>query len=214
MKRSTLPHPHPRTQATLLKSILTSLGILMFASTAIAGEPFDRKAYFETKAKLKKAQMNELNFERAPISEVLEFLVAQSRELDAQGDGFNLIYLPPKQKQGAPAHPQKKANVDPFLEDLFGLELEDAQPVPVFDPETRITIRLRRVSMYDALKYITEMANLTFTIDKNVVIVRPKGQGGENIQTRFYSVDPSLMQKHAQARAQMNRLNNKDPFDF
>ena len=195
----------------MIRTITTLAISLVVLATSAYGQRMVPRGHNPAKDALKKSQIKELNFEDAKIPEVLDFLIDQSRELDPDGIGMNLIYLPEQKQKQVSAKPPR---IDPALADIFGIEATGAlQEAPAFDPETTITLRLRRVSMYDALGYITEMAGLRFTIEKNVVIVRPAGQGG-NIETRFYAIDPALMAKQMQARQQAQRLNENNPFDF
>jgi hypothetical protein len=200
---------HTKVRSIIAIATAATASLFLFTSTTFAGQ-LSSRSYNPTKAALQKSQLKELNFQDAKITDVLDFLVDQSREMDPKGEGMNLIYLPAKKPQQVTA---QAAKIDPILAGIFDIDVTDAAPAPEFDPETRITMRLRRVSMFDALKYITEMAGLSFRIDKNVIIVRPAGQGGE-IETRFYAIDPSLMAKQMAAVQQAKRMNEKDPFDF
>ncbi|MEM7394945.1 MAG: STN domain-containing protein, partial [Verrucomicrobiota bacterium] len=64
------------------------------------------------------------------------------------------------------------------------------------DPEQRrITLSLRRVNLHDALRYITEVANLKFRIDDNAVFISPPGVAHGRMITNIYPVQPSLIEK-------------------
>ena len=53
---------------------------------------------------------------------------------------------------------------------------------------------LRRISLLEALKIITEFADLKFKIDNRVVFITPKHAVVDPLETRVYAVQPSLIQ--------------------
>jgi len=68
------------------------------------------------------------------------------------------------------------------------------------DPETfesatvevpKVTLVLRRISLYDALQIITEYADLKFKIENRIVFITPSGL--EEMETRVYAVQPTLI---------------------
>lgn len=58
----------------------------------------------------------------------------------------------------------------------------------------RITLTLRQISLYDALRIITEYADLKFKLDKRIVFITPVNTITEPLETRVYSVQPSLIE--------------------
>lgn len=56
-----------------------------------------------------------------------------------------------------------------------------------------ITLNLRRISMLDAIKYITEVAGLKYRVEEAAVIITPIDAPTGNIITRMYPVQPSFM---------------------
>ncbi len=56
----------------------------------------------------------------------------------------------------------------------------------------RITLRLRNVSLYDALRYVTELSGLRFRIEERAVIVTAADAPEGPVITRFYPVQPGF----------------------
>lgn len=65
-----------------------------------------------------------------------------------------------------------------------------AEPVDL----PRITLSLRRISLLDAVRIITEVAGLYYRIDGNVVIISHEPSARGRIHRRIYPVNPTLMQ--------------------
>ena len=57
----------------------------------------------------------------------------------------------------------------------------------------RITLSLRRISLLDAIRYVTEAAGLTYRIDDRAVIITTRDERPDRIETRMYPVQPSFM---------------------
>ena len=64
---------------------------------------------------------------------------------------------------------------------------------PEGEAAPRITLTLRRVSLYDAIRYITEVSGLYYRLDDNAVIITPEEARGQRIETRMYPVQPSIL---------------------
>ncbi len=99
-----------------------------------------------------------LNYEGVPVDQAFEALSELSRQLDAEGEGVNIVYSG-----------------------------------PVGDQAPRISLSLRRVSLYDVIRYMTEMAGLYYRIDANAVYIADEPFSPALIETRFYPVQPSFI---------------------
>jgi general secretion pathway protein D len=64
---------------------------------------------------------------------------------------------------------------------------------PQGDAAPRITLSLRRVSLYDAIRYITQVAGLHYRLDENAVIISDQPFRPDRIVTRIYPVQPTFM---------------------
>lgn len=121
------------------------------AGVAYRIEKVDQAAL--TVDRLKKTIIPSIEFRQADIRDVVMFLAEASLERDPSKAGVNFVYHAP-----GPGEVQ-----DP--NDPFG-----SPPAP---PVT-ITLNLRQVSLFDALKYVSEIANLEMTVDKDRVVLRPR----------------------------------------
>lgn len=80
---------------------------------------------------------------------------------------------------------------------------------PDGDAAPRITLSLRRVSLYDAIRYITQVAGLHYRIDDNAVFISDEPFRPDRIITRFYPVQPTFMDI---IRSDQNEEPRRDPF--
>lgn len=145
-----------------------------------------------------------IEFRQANIVDVISFLREASEEQDPAKLGVNIILkldapvaaatpggatpapaadpwgAPAADPWGAPAAPGTGA---PATE--FGAPSEAPGSVP-------ITLTLRRVTLLDAIRYVTDVANLRYRVEDNAIIITPKGTV-DNVVTRLYPVQPTII---------------------
>ncbi|MCX6997857.1 MAG: hypothetical protein NTV49_12415 [Kiritimatiellaeota bacterium] len=135
-----------------------------------------------TREKLKSLIIPSLNFQGANIADVLATLSTESAAQDTEDHtGVNIVL-----KLGPSAQEGEAAPVAP-----------GGAPPPAVNA---ITLNLRKVSLLDAIKYITELAGLSYRIDRNVVVILPRGYMG-NLMTRMYPISPSAISSMAEKAA-------------
>ncbi len=165
--------------------------------TPVAGNEI-AKAEEAMISKLQNIPVRQINFRRAHISDVIEELVRISREMDPDGEGVNIIFMDPELADsgvddgGGAGDAAPAPAADPFggLGGGFGgpaLGGGGATAAPSRIPP--ITLELRNVNLLDALETVTEIADLYYRFDGNVIIIQRKGEG--ELITRFYPVDPA-----------------------
>lgn len=154
-----------------------------------------------------------IDFREANILDVVKFLNEESVNLDkAEGVGVNIILnLSIPQAAGAVGAPAPAPIAAPAmspdelglfggagggLDGGLGAQAVDlgapAATAPAANTPT-ITLSLRRVSLLNAIKYITEVANLKYRIDEDAVIITPEGVVQGRVVTRLYPVQPTFM---------------------
>ena len=147
--------------------------------------------------KMGKIMIPSIEFRQANINDVVNFLVEESIRQDAEGAGVNIILNMsiPGQEEGvaAPSFAAQDAGLsgDPFGEIPSGDGGLGAAPVAT--GVKTITLNLRRISLLDAIKYITEVAGLKFRLEDNAVIITPAGVVSGHVITRMYPVQPSIL---------------------
>jgi len=149
--------------------------------------------------KMQKIIIPEVQFRQANINDVVNFLVEASIAADPEGEGVNII-LNLGQSGGGGGASAPAPNLDPMGgDDLWGDLGGETYDEPMADmgggaPGVRdITLNLRRISMLDAIKYITEVAGLKYRIENTAVMITPLDAPVGNIITRMYPVQPSFM---------------------
>lgn len=138
-----------------------------------------------------------VEFRQANINDVVSFLVDASIAADPDKEGVNIILNLGQGPGGAVAAPVAAAPAGEGM-DAWGDFNTDAgfgeAPVSSGGGNIRdITLNLRRISMIDAIKYITEVAGLKYRIEDSAVIITPIDAPTGNIITRMYPVQPSFM---------------------
>ena len=135
-------------------------------------------------AKMASITIPEIDFRQANINDVVTFLQEQSVEGDPEGRGVNIILnLSSAEGGGAVMQPSYAEFGDfsaeaPILAGPASFEL--------------ITFRAREISLFDALKILTDVANLKYRIAGNVVMILPLNAPDGKIVHRMYPVLPSV----------------------
>lgn len=158
----------------------------------------------ETDAERLRKKMEEIiiktiDVKAAVISDLIDSLVDESRAVDPEGVGINVILNLNLPGGGGPP-PAASKPADAFFEsegfdDEFGDDFDtftETESVSYADVPT-VTIKLRNVSFYDAIRFITENVNLTYRIEANAVVITPQGAVVGPIVTRLFPVNPSLV---------------------
>lgn len=167
--------------------------------------------------KMSKIMIPSIEFRMANITDVINFLVEASVSGDPDGIGVNIILnmnMPGGDGEGATAAAAAAPAGDLGGGDLFnepaggeGSELGGAPAAGASSVRT-ITLNLRRISLLDAIKYITEVSGLKFRIEDNAVIITPANVPSGRVMTRMYPVQPSILdvivQKEESAPADEN----------
>lgn len=139
-----------------------------------------------------------IEFRQANIADVVNFLVDASVAGDPDGVGVNIILKLATGAESAPA-PAAPAETSTggFGDDFsdFGSSFE--QPAEAAAPGASsvpaITLNLRRINLLDAIKYITEVADLRYRLEDNVVVITPANVVSGRVVTRMYPVQPSIL---------------------
>ncbi len=174
-----------------------------------ATEPGGEKQVQTASQKLRERMQNivipKVDFRQANIVDVINYLREASVANDPEQMGVNIIQqldvagaMPTT--SAAPAAP---ATTDPWALPATGeAALPVAPEAPSGTPDIpAISITLRRVSLLDAIKYVTEVAGLKYRIEENAVIITPRDVV-TNVITRMYPVMPSIMTFAVERREQ------------
>ena len=164
-----------------------------------AGVVDSKPAAVRLQDKMKSIIIPAVEFRQANINDVVTFLVDASLAADPEKEGVNII-LNLGQSGGGSSAPAPVAAAPAGGDewglggDDFGSEMATAGVGSSGGGNLRdITLNLRRISMLDAIKYITEVAGLKYRIEDSAVIITPIDAPVGNIITRMYPVQPSFM---------------------
>ncbi len=131
-----------------------------------------------------------IEFRQANVTDVILFLQQASIANDTSGSGVSFIMK--LGAGGTAATPAATDSSDPWATpSTEGGATPDSAPV---SSSPSITLNLRRVTLLDAVKYITELANLRFRIEEYAVIIVPMDAVIDQMVTRFYPVMPSIQE--------------------
>jgi len=138
-----------------------------------------------------------IEFRQANITDVVNFLVDASVAGDTEGVGVNIILkLSAPGGDSAPSA-APVSDTTGFGDDFgFGGDFGAAPAAPMSSGSSSvpaITLNLRRINLLDAIKYITEVADLRYRLEDNVVIITPANIVSGRVVTRMYPVQPSIL---------------------
>ncbi len=170
--------------------------------------------------KMKDLVIPSIEFRNANIIDVVEELRKESERADPEKEGINIVLkLSGGSAAAAPSDlgllPDSPTSSFGGSEDFGGFEEDFGSggfddfsgfEEQSFDSPAqaqsggggefavpKITLTLRKISLYDALKIITEYADLKFKIENRIIFITPKSQITEPLETRVYAVQPSLI---------------------
>ncbi|MDR0993537.1 MAG: hypothetical protein LBN38_03080 [Verrucomicrobiota bacterium] len=145
--------------------------------------------------KMQRIIIPSVEFRQANINDVVTFLVDASIAADPEGEGVNIIL-----NLGTSGGVAASAPASAPMEDEWGFPMEEDYSMSMSAPSSGgstgvspITLNLRRISMLDAIKYITEVANLKYRIEESAVMITRIDAPIGNIITRMYPVQPSFI---------------------
>ncbi len=151
--------------------------------TSPIGREVARQA--EILKKLNGIVIPEINYRDAVVSDVITFLSEESRRLDPEKVGVNIVLssgLTAPTPSGVPA----PSAAPPA---------EGQPPAPTATEAVegrKVTLSLRSVPLIDALKYVTTLAGLKYRIESTAVIVLPLDAPSGDMITRSYPVNPGV----------------------
>ncbi len=174
-------------------------GIIVQANTDTAGTA-------RIQQKLNSIILPKLEFRDATIREAVEFLKKKSAELDVKESdparrGVNIVLrLESGPNLGVPAGPEALpvgAPAIPGLEPIPGAVPAGgaaAAFLPGVNPgDARITVSLSNIPLAEALKYVTQLANLKFKVEPFAVSIVPVGTPTDVLITKEYKVRPGFI---------------------
>jgi general secretion pathway protein D len=145
--------------------------------------------------KMEKIIVPEIDFRQANIYGVISFLQDASREFDKEEKdetkkGVNIVLNLAAGETGKAAAPE--APVDPFAAPAEGKTAGSDLPL--------VTFNARHISLFEALRIVTDVAKLQFRIEGSVVMVLPWNAPIGRIVTRMYDVLPTIGDKIGQTQ--------------
>lgn len=133
----------------------------------------------QTVDRLKRIVIPAAEFRQAHVTDVLNFLVEASIAADPDKEGANVVFKERRLEDGVePRAPSPGERLEGRLEpvDEWGLMEAPFSPSPPVGSGGSVTLNLRRVSLYDAMETIAEVAGVQWRITEGgVVIVEPAG---------------------------------------
>jgi len=144
--------------------------------------------------KMRRIVLPEINFRNANINDVIPFFESASREYDdpgvpAEKRGVNFVLKHGGGTSGPVAAPA--ASNDPFA---AAASTDNSAGAGSGAP---ITFSARFVSLWEALKIVTEVGGFKFRVKSNLVIIMPSSMPETDLETRSYTVMPTLSERVA-----------------
>ncbi len=153
--------------------------------------------------KLERIIIPKLEFREATIREAVDFLKKKSVELDdspAGERGVNIV-LKLEGAGGGGGGGGGAAPAAPGIPGIPGLDAPAAAPaaaaaapVTIGNPaDARITVSLTNIPLVEALRYVTNLANLKFKVEPFAVSVVPITENTEVLITKEWKISPDLI---------------------
>ena len=136
-------------------------------------------------ARLNQIIVPRIDFRDATVRQAVSFLQQQSRTLEsaeAQGDaqsGINIVLKLPATGAAAPAP----------AADEFG----EAAPAAAAPSDSRITLSLTNVPLYEALRYVATLAGLKVKVEPFAVSIVPLSEPTDTLEQREFKVPPGFI---------------------
>jgi len=131
-----------------------------------------------------------IEFHEATVDEAIKFLQQKSKDLDPNKQGVNIVL-----KVGG--GPVSATSVQPEAQAATPPTPGTPEAVPAVaaagPADTRISLSLTNIPLYEALKYITSLANLKVKIDPYAVAIVPITENTEALLTKEYNVPPGFI---------------------
>ncbi len=132
----------------------------------------------EIRAKLNKILLPKVEFRETTVSEAIDFLKQRAKELDSTpgGKGINIVLKHAKVGPSLSTHSAGK----PTQENISF-------------PSTKIDLTLTNIPLYEALRYVSELAGLKLNIEPYAVSIVPASMSGDQFLTKEYRILPSFL---------------------
>ena len=150
--------------------------------------------------KMAKLIIPSVEFRQANINDVVNYLVDASIAADPEKEGVNIILNLGDGGAAVASAPAASSSSDGFDDwgDFAGDDFASSSPSSSFSSGSTggvspITLNLRRISMLDAIKYITEVAGLKYRVEDTAVIITRMDAPVSKLVSRMYPVQPSFM---------------------
>ncbi len=163
--------------------------------------------------KLNTIVLEQISFRDADIRDVVNFLSDESRNLDSEKVGVNIIIQTGEAGAAAVTAPVAAPVPAPVFGPPGGpgggLPIEgppggfapapaapiEAEPASTGGAAPRISLTLRNIPLIEALKYVTTAAGLKFRVESHAVLVLPKEAPEGDLMIRTYRVEPGAFRR-------------------
>jgi general secretion pathway protein D len=143
--------------------------------------------------KLTQIIIPKIDFRETSIREAIDFLKEKSRQLDPDKVGVNIVLKLDNAGASAAAPAAGGAEAAGGIPGLTP-EAAAAAPAGSNPNDARITLSLSNIPLMEALRYITDLANLKVKIDPYAISIVPVWVNTETLLTKEYKVPPGFIQ--------------------
>ena len=133
-------------------------------------------------ARLNQVIVPRIDFRDATVRQAISFLQQQSRSLNQGADGQSGINIVLKL-------PPTAAAVSPPPADEFG----ESAPTSTSPSDSRITLGLNNVPLYEALRYVATLAGLKVKVEPFAVSIVPLSEITDTLEQREFKVPPGFI---------------------
>ena len=129
--------------------------------------------------KLKQIVIPVVEFKDTPIEQVCQILKRRSKELDADGEGVNVLWFPAQAEPEEAAAPEAQGGVEPSAG-------PDAAPITV-------TLAAENLSLGEIFPYIATDARVQFRVDTRAVVIAHVSVPLPRLESRFFRIGDGVL---------------------
>lgn len=182
--------------------------------TAAGPKQTEKPGESKLEEKMKKITIDEIEFRQANMHDVVDFLNKRSRDCDKTTEddskkGVNII-LNLGLGAAPAATPAAKPAEDVFSQDAGAAGGAGAAAGGI--PE--VTFSARYITLFNALKIITDVAGLKWRIDGDVVMIVSRDWTPDQMEMRMYPVEPTFIERVKTASTEMPAVQQRGGKEF
>lgn len=148
--------------------------------------------HFGLQEKLAKIMIPHMEFDEVTISDVIHVLRAESKKLDPEKKGVNIVLLLGNPSETEHSKSEDEVGIDFLLDDDEKSEHDDSAATNTKTlkcSEPRISLMFDDISLGDAIKNICIAADLRYRVEEDAIVIAGKNVAFDKLEYRSFPID-------------------------